>query len=500
MSRQDDDEDEGSAELFDREQVREYVAFAVGAVRRRRRLGAGLVAAMVGLTALVLLVLPRTYHVEAKLLAQRNPVLAVRGDGQDAVAPTHGAVEAIRRRDNLVALIEATNLLRHWNDHRAPAQRVVDGVRWVFHGNDEEQERIDAMVERLEKRLVAWTNDGTVVIAIDWPDARMASRLVDVAQQNFLEMRYAQEITALAESIAILSSHAAHLRGDVDEAVAALEKVRDKRQAPGAEAAASGGSPSPGPRPAARRAAEPDPDLEQIRTLLGAKQKALDDLEERRRQRLSEMQVRLAEQRATYTENHPVIIDLQQTIAALEVPSPQIKALRGETAALRARHEKLGGEHGAPAPPGGGFAASATPLRLPSDILRLDQELREDKDPATIYARGRLRDAMDKYATIREKVEAAQIDIETAQAAFKYRYSVLTPAKVPKRSVKPNVPLVLLAGLVAAVVVAILVVVIADLRSGVVVERWQIERLLGRPILGDVAVAELPAHREEQAP
>jgi uncharacterized protein involved in exopolysaccharide biosynthesis len=499
MSRLDDEEDEGSAELFDREQIRNYVAFTAGAVRRHRRLVAGVITTMLALTTLALLVLPRTYHVEAKLLAQRNPVLAVRGDGQDAVAPTRGAVEAIRRRDNLVALIEATNLLQHWKDHRAPAQRAIDGVRWLFHGDEDEQERIDAMVERLEKRLVAWTNDGTVVIAIDWPDARMASRLVDVAQQNFLEMRYAQEITALAESIAILRSHAAHLRGDVDEAVAALEKLRDKRQPPGAQAEGSAVSPVPGQRPTARRAAEPSPDLEQIQALLNAKRRALDDLEERRRQRLSEMQARLAEQRTTYTENHPIIIDLQQTIAAMEAPSPQIKALREEIASLRAQHERLSGEHGAPALPARGVAASAAPLRLPSEILRFEQELREDKDPATIYARGRLRDAMDKYASSCEKVEAAQIDIETAQAAFKYRYSVLTPAKVPKQPVKPSVLLVLLAGFVAAVFVAILVVVVADIRSGVVVERWQIERLLGRPILGDVAIAALPKHQEDEA-
>src|SRR6185437_11378015 len=91
---------------------------------------------------------------------------------------------------------------------------------------------MDTMVERLDKRLTAWTADGTVVISIDWPDARMAARLVDIAQQNFLEARHAQEITALAEEIGILESHAKRQRTDVDAAVAALEVLRGKTDAP----------------------------------------------------------------------------------------------------------------------------------------------------------------------------------------------------------------------------------------------------------------------------
>ena len=503
MVQKDDDLDEGSAELFDRDQIRDYIAFVWGAVRRRRARVAAVISGIMALATLALAAWPRTYHVEAKLLAQKNPVLPVRGEGPDAAAPTRGAVETIRRRDNLVALIEATDLVHHWNDHRAPAQRWVDGLRRLLRGEEDPQEGIDAMVERLEKRLVTWTNEGTVTIAIDWPDAAMACRLVDIAQQNFLETRHAQEITALAESIAILRSHAANLRADVDDAVTALEELRDKQKAPRAEGAAgappTGGA--SGRRPTARRG-EPSPELERLQATINAKRKALDDIEELRRRRLSEMQMRLAEQRATYTENHPVIIDLQQTIAALQVPSPPVKALRDEVASLRAEQERMGGDArrgDIAAAPGGGLGARGVPP-LPSEILRLDQELREEKDPVTVYARGRLRDAMDKYGSLCEKVRASQIDLETAQAAFKYRYSVLTPAMVPRRPVKPSVPLVLLGALVVAIFGAVLVVVVADVRSGLLVERWQIERLLDRPILGDVAVPMLPRARGHRAP
>jgi hypothetical protein len=223
---------------------------------------------------------------------------------------------------------------------------------------------------------------------------------------------------------------------------------------------------------------------------------ALEDLEETRRRQLAEMQARLAEQRATYTDNHPVIIDLRQALAALQTPSPQTKTLREEVGALRAEYDRLTADlHG-------GIPASTpvtAPTReLPAEVLRLDQELRDDKDPAIIHARGQLRDAMEKYAALCEKVQAAQIDLETAEAAFKYRYSVLTPAKVPRRAVKPTVPLVLLAALVAGVLGGVLIALIADVQAGRLVERWQIERLLGRPILGEVELPRLPPHRESR--
>jgi hypothetical protein len=505
MERDQRDLERDGDDLFDRERTRQYVAFVRGSLARRRGLVAAVAVGIMALTALGLAALPSTYHVEAKLLAQRIAVLPVRGEGTDAAAPTRGAAETVQRRDNLLGLIEATDLLHHWDEHRAPAQRAFDAIRGLVHGPDTEEDRRDAMVERLEKRLVSWTNEGTVTIAIDWPDARMACRIVDIAEQDFLEERYTHEVTALAESLAILRSHADGLRQDVDDAVAAARDLRAARQKPAAEgdhdakppdAKPADDKPVAAPQRAPRRPAEVKPEIEQLQATLAAKQRALDDLEGFRRHRLSEAQARLAEQRGTYTEHHPVIMDLEQTVTALSAPSPQVKALREEIASLRAEYERTAVQApGAPAAVAPLARSSLPPPELPSEILRLDQELREDRDPAVVYARGRLRDAMDKYAALREKIEAAQIDLETAQAAFKYRYSVLTPAKLPKRPVKPNVPLVLLAALVASALAALVAAVAADVHGGRVVERWQIERLLDRPILGEIEVPRLPRPR-----
>ena len=54
----------------------------------------------------------------------------------------------------------------------------------------------------------------------------MALRIVNAAQQNYLEARHATEITAIAEQVAILQNHAPSMRADIDSAVDAIEKLR----------------------------------------------------------------------------------------------------------------------------------------------------------------------------------------------------------------------------------------------------------------------------------
>jgi uncharacterized protein involved in exopolysaccharide biosynthesis len=493
-----------SPDLFDSRQLGNYVRYVTGSVRRRKRLALTLFSVIVLGTLLGLVTFPKTYHVETKVLAQRNPVLPVRGDQPGVDTPTRAAAETVLRHDNLVALVKQTDLINHYAAHRAPAVRVKDAILGLLKSDDTEEDRIEGMVETLEKKLAVWTNEGTVTIAIDWSNAQMAFRLVDDAQTNFLESRHVSEISAIAESVGILQSHASSLRADIDSAVEAIKKLRAEQ-----DAAADPSRPAPrmvlgtGSAAAPRRAADPDPEIAKLRVIIDAKDRAINDLEDFRRRRLSELQARLAEQRAVYTENHPIIVDLQQTIASLSKESPQVTSLRKEVAALQAELDRKNAAATAeadsageprPAPP---TFVAAPPPQLPNDILSLDREPREERDPAMVYARGQLRDAMDKYAALRTQIQSAQIDLETAEAAFKYRYAVITPAQVPKRPTKPNAPLVMLASLVAALLVSMIAAVFADIRSGRLIERWQVEDLLDKPILGEVDLPALPEHERE---
>ena len=502
-----------SASLFDhrdRERVRNYASFVAGAARRHRLLFAAVFVAIMAATVGSLFALPKTYHVEAKALAQANAALTVRGDGPGADSLTRVAAETVLRRDNLLALIQQTDLLRYSREHRAPVLRARDAlVKVLYRREDSEADRLDALVELLEKRLAVWTSESgsTVTIAIDWSDGPMACRLVDAAQRAFLDARYAREITALAESIGILRGHTTSLKADIDDAVGGIERMRADRDVPKTPVALPMASLSPrmflAPRPAAARASAPNAELQQLRLQADAKLHVIDELEEFRRHRLSELQARLAEARTTFTESHPTIVDLNQQVRALSTESPQVVGLRQEAAALSAEYDRrIASLNDTPAPAipvniavaGPLAGATATPPPLSSDVLRLAVDLREDRDPGMVYARGLLRDAMDKYAALRTQIQTAQIDLETAQAAFKYRYSVVTPAHLPRNPIKPNIPLVVFAAFLAALLCSLVLTVMADVRTGRLLERWQIERLLDRPILGEIALPRLENH------
>jgi uncharacterized protein involved in exopolysaccharide biosynthesis len=508
MSGRDDDAESlaASASLFDRrdrERVHNYASFVGRSVRRHRLIFLTVFLSIIGGTVASILVFPKTYHVEAKALAQRNSALVVRGDGPGAESLTRVAVETVMRRDNLIALIQQTDLLQYMREHRAPIQRAKDvAVRALHLHQESEADRLDTLVEQLEKKLVVWTGESgnTVTIAIDWSDAPMACRLVDAAQRAFLDARYAREVTALSEAIEILRSHTASLKADVDAAVSGIDKMRYSKGEPKPDPAEPTASPQSQVlsllRAPAPRSPVENPRIQQLKAQLDAKQHAIDELEEFRRHRMSDLQSRLSEARMTFTESHPTIVDLKQSIAALSVESPQVTALRQDVAALRAEHDRIGGTSEAPGLANGGTptfgnliaSAGGTPPRLSSEALKLDLDLREDRDPAMVYARGQLRDAMDKYAALRSQIETSEIDLETAKAAFKYRYSVITPAHLPKGPTKPNIPVVLIAALAAAILCGCLVAALVDVRRGRVLERWQIERLLDRPILGEITL------------
>jgi len=445
-------------DLFDWARVRRYVVFSLGSVRRRFGLFMAVSSGMLLLAASALWALPKTYQVESRLLAQKNPVLAVRADASQTTEPTRAAAENIVRHDNLHALIRQTDLLSEWPKHRAPILRLKDWVSARMGSTPDQGELLKGFTGLLEKNLNVWTTpDGSVVIRLLWPDDRvMAYRLVDAAQQNFLEKRHVLEVTTIAEQISILEGHAANLKKDIMKQVDQLQQLQ-QRSAKDPRV----GLRVPSPKPL-------DADVVNLKVMLDAKRRSISDLEDYRRKHLLELQTRLAEQRAVYSETHPAIIDLEQSIDSLKRESPQLAALRQEEAELRQQlaRQSDGAEDG----------ASSGALAIPPDLFRSD---RSGEDSTVEYQRAQLRFAVQQYAHLRERIDAGRIVLDTARAAFKYRYSVVVPAQVPRGPIKPKALLVLSASLIAGLLLALFATTAADFRSGVVLEKWQLQDLLG---------------------
>ena len=329
------------------------------------------------------------------------------------------------------------------------------------------------MVGTLEQKLLVQSTEDTVTIGVDWPDARDAYRLIQSAHENFLEARQYKEVSAISESVGLLQGRAVDAREKVH---AALERVQLLR-----------GPAKPGPkktRPAvaAPAAARPiDSELQRLGGQLRSKQQVIFEMEDFRRRRIADLSSKLAELKQTFSEFHPAVIDLQQTLQQQErEENPQLALLRQEFRQLEEQYQRRGG----PAfEPGDG----ESPGRLTVEALRVGRAMGDEvESPDVEQAKSDLKYELGRYSTLAEKIDQVKNELEAQRAAFHYRYGVLRPAGLPKAPSKPNKKLVLAAGVAMAMFLAILAALLRDLRSGLVLERWQVERQLGLTVIGEV--------------
>lgn len=460
---------EADGDLIDYSSLRLDAGYALRAPLRHKRAALACFLLVVALALASSFVVRDVYQAQAGILAQRNPVMLTLSNpglarGQDWDAPTRAARETVMRRDNLIALCEQTKLV----DRYLATRSLLGGLRakfWsAFTGREPTHaEMTEALADSLESKLWVTVNpEGAVTITFEWTDPDIAFAIVEAAVQNFLEARHATEMAVVGETIALLEGRATKLRSEVDTTLEYLERKERSRPRVSVRRAA--------PRPAA---VPRDDDLARIESTLGARRRALADLEEFRQRRLAELQAQLAQREATYSERHPEVLTARQSIAALAQPSPQMEALRGEVRELEREVARRGG-------PAGPQSASA-PLISP-DVLET-RSLLEPEDVRSEYDRSQLRLLLGQYSNVLARIDAAKLELETAQAAFKYKYSVISPPTYPKGPKKPYLLLRLLGGLFGGVALAIFVTTAMDIRSGRIVEEWQVERHLGLSVL-----------------
>ena len=110
----------------------------------------------------------------------------------------------------------------------------------------------------------------------------------------------------------------------------------------------------------------------------------------------------------------------------------------------------------------------------------------EDEGPEIEYVKGQVRYALSNYNAFLDRLESARLELDSARAAFKYRYTIITPVQRPRGPIKPKPVLVLGASLIAGFALAVLSTALVDLRSRKLLENWQIERQLRLPLIGEV--------------
>jgi uncharacterized protein involved in exopolysaccharide biosynthesis len=489
--------EEDEAEGIDLEKIAGYLRFVTGALRRHWFRAGTLMVVGLGLTYAIWWLMPRGYKIETQLLAQKGGVITtLAGHAQNDVSPTRAAAETVLRRDNLVALVEKSEAPKYWDQTRSNARRVKDWLRAKLGRPPmTETDKVEALVGSLETYLTVetksdWGGEGTVNIALEWGDPRMGYRLVNAASQSFIEARHLSEISAISEAMSILLGRAASMRDEIDATVQKIEtktkeKTERKRQAAGEAGEAErprrvSNATNPAANPGSTSVSDKEA-TQQLQALWEQKKGTLKDMEDMRSKRIAELNGRLTELRATYSDSHPAVIDVMQTIETLSQESPQMASLRKEVAALRQQY--LG--RAAKIPEATMGASLSRPLR-PANSVRSAAEPSTTDDRETEFAKAQLRVTAEAYDKLLERIEGTHMELEGARAAFKYRYTVVKPAQLPREPVKPKAAKVLGGGIALSLIAALLSAILADLRSGRVYERWQLERALRLPVLAEI--------------
>jgi hypothetical protein len=238
---------------------------------------------------------------------------------------------------------------------------------------------------------------------------------------------------------------------------------------------------------------EVDENLAATKVMLEAKEQALKELEGERSRGLRDLQAKLRDLKLVYTEEHPQVALIKEQLASLSKDSPQVEALRGEVTELRAKLRDQSARSATPMPTrswvGTGTRRDAAApeernAQLPPELLTLMRDSVGDVDP-TVTAQFEL--AVRRYSGLQDEISTSRIELDRAQAAFKHRYQVITPARVPDKPIKPKVAVIVAAGVVASLLLVLAIAVIGELRTGRLVERWQVQQLK-LPILVEIGL------------
>ncbi len=464
--------------------------FVLRAPRRRPGLASLVLALSLLLTATVAVCAPRVYVATTRILVQRNVVIPLLGNPRrplpaDWDVPTRGTSETILRRDNLVAIIRETHLEERWSVGRSPMSQLLDAASRAVFGPVSDEDRMLALIGLLEKRITVQADDTTISIAVSWHDPLVAHELVQCAERNFFTERSATETSAITETIAILEDEAARQREAIDAGLANAQKMQ--LTAPPAPAltptrpfgAPRRATPDRGPKPASDTGATIAVDLAQKRTAIQA-------IEDPWQRRVVDLKGQLATLRLTYASAHPSVIALEEKIRQASVEPPELTALKREEGALLAQVKQFS--------PGEGKLGDTPPATLGPFLASRDEAAAavapepvapRDDSPELVSVRARLLAAVQKYEDLRDRIDSARLEINTARAAFKYRYAIVAPAEIPKKPLKPSIPLIVLGGLVLGLLSAFAAAAAKDFASNRFLEVWQVERL-PIPLLAEV--------------
>jgi uncharacterized protein involved in exopolysaccharide biosynthesis len=484
-----DEEESGGLDL---EQIREMAGFALHSARRRPVVFGVTFGVVAVLGVTVGITMPRTYGASVKVLAQRSSTMRVLS-GQNLQLdqvdnPTKDVAAMILRRDNIVALVRDAQLLQRVQEVRPAALKFKDRFLASVFGAPSATDRELGMVYTLERSLKVVTDGDTVEITVDWANPQIAFDLATRVEGNFLEARYDGDVAMVNDSIRVLEDHTKAEAAKVDEALKEYEDLVGARAA-ALPAASATTVRSPAGLPVYRSAPATSPAIAEIDPNLArqleAKRAQIRSLEDGQQRALESFGQKLAEAQLTLTPMHPTVVALRQQVDTLSQPSPELIRLRGEVTALmdQIAAQRPSAAPASPSAPAFVVRATAAAIGEGPGLPRLAPL--PDRDGLLNLTQSKLEAATREYEEAMRRSDAAHTELDITRTSFKHRYTVVTPAELPRKPKKPTAWLIGLGAPFGAALLALLLVTAADLASGVTLEAWQVKRRLKVDVIGE---------------
>lgn len=475
---------DGPAFLTEAVWVARIVKFAGRAVLRRRRLAILVLVGTIAMAIAFLQVVPKLYMVESRILTFQSLLLPAlispnRPISQSADNPTRGAVELLKSRQSLFSIVDDAGLVSTWAETRGIVGEVKDKVRALLLGPMTTDDLRVALVELLDDRFIVYVEGDVLVTRIEWHEPEMTLRIAEAANRRFLDMKRESDLAEVRETLTILEARVRETQNEVDRARNNFDTVARKSSRDG------GGIPM---RTIQVRRAPPAEDtltvarretLEREREQLEREIQRVDQAYQRRAE---EARQTLAKLRESLGPGHPDIQEAVRVVEERTKPPEELLRFRAKDAELKGEIKKL---HGGPR------EEVVETIRVP-DRASMSPAAEQGMNPEMTTAEEDLRDRILRHNEALTRLETAQTELITARASFNYRYLITQPPILPKRHIKPKVPVVLGGGVIGGLVLALLAALVADLLSRRVVESWQIEVEAGIPVLGIVRVGENP--------
>jgi uncharacterized protein involved in exopolysaccharide biosynthesis len=234
----------------------------------------------------------------------------------------------------------------------------------------------------------------------------------------------------------------------------------------------------------------PDPEVTKA---LEEKRMQIRALEEARQHTIATLRQELVQAQLTLTPLHPSVVALQQQLDAVSQTPPELAQLRAEERSLMAQLVPLRVAPIASSAPTPGFATRPfTPFGAPAADAGAGAELdsvamfNPDRDGPLRLEETKLGAAIREYEDAMGRIDSARVELEITRAAYKYKYTVVTPAELPKSPKKATARTVAMGSVIGGILLALLLAAGIDLAKGSILESWQVRRRLKLQVLGEL--------------